>query len=42
MNPLLRRMYPPALHRVLDTEGISRLKQMIRSRGWPGSAASVV
>jgi peptidoglycan pentaglycine glycine transferase (the first glycine) len=37
MNPLLRRMYPPTLHRVLDTQGISRLKQILRSRGWPGS-----
>jgi lipid II:glycine glycyltransferase (peptidoglycan interpeptide bridge formation enzyme) len=36
MNPLLRRMYPQALHRILDTEGISRLKQILRSRGWPG------
>jgi hypothetical protein len=37
MNPLLRRMYPPTLHRVLDTQGICRLKQILRSRGWPGS-----
>ena len=37
MSPLLRRMYPLALHRMLDTQGISRLKQIIRSRGWPGS-----
>jgi hypothetical protein len=37
MSPLLRRMYPLVLHRVLDTPGVSRLKQIIRSRGWPGS-----
>lgn len=37
MSPLLRRMYPLALQRMLDTQGISRLKQIIRSRGWPGS-----
>lgn len=37
MNPLLRRMYPLALHRMLDTQGISWLKQILRSRGWPGS-----
>jgi lipid II:glycine glycyltransferase (peptidoglycan interpeptide bridge formation enzyme) len=37
MKPLLRRMYPQALHRMLDTEGLSRLKQILRSRGWPGS-----
>jgi lipid II:glycine glycyltransferase (peptidoglycan interpeptide bridge formation enzyme) len=37
MNPLVRRMYPLVLHRVLQTQGISRLKQIIRSRGWPGS-----
>jgi hypothetical protein len=37
MNPLLLRMYPPALHRVLDTHGMSWLKQVVRSRGWPGS-----
>ena len=36
-SPLLRRMYPLALQRMLDTQGISRLKQIIRSRGWPGS-----
>ena len=33
MNPLLRRMYPQALHRILDNQGISRLKQIVRSRG---------
>ena len=33
-NPLLRPLYPPALHRVLDSNGICRLKQIIRSRGW--------
>lgn len=37
MSPLLRRLYTPALHRVLDTQGISRLKQIVRSRGWPGA-----
>jgi len=39
VNPLLRRMYSLALHRVLDTRGTSRLKQVIRSRGWPGSSS---
>jgi peptidoglycan pentaglycine glycine transferase (the first glycine) len=34
MNPLLRRMYPMALHRMLDARHISRLKQILRSRGW--------
>jgi peptidoglycan pentaglycine glycine transferase (the first glycine) len=33
-NPLLRRMYPLAFHRMLDSRGISRLKQILRSRGW--------
>ena len=42
MNPLLRRMYPQALHRMLDSQGISRLKQIVRSRGWPGSLKSTV
>ncbi|MCE3553470.1 peptidoglycan bridge formation glycyltransferase FemA/FemB family protein [Pseudonocardia sp. RS11V-5] len=37
MSPLLRRLYPPVIHHVLDTRGISRLKQVVRSRGWPGS-----
>ncbi|MCE0763095.1 peptidoglycan bridge formation glycyltransferase FemA/FemB family protein [Pseudonocardia kujensis] len=37
MSPLLRRLYPPLLHRALDTSGVSRLKQIVRSRGWPGS-----
>jgi lipid II:glycine glycyltransferase (peptidoglycan interpeptide bridge formation enzyme) len=41
-KPMLRRMYPQALHRVLDTQGVSRLKQIIRSRGWPGSRTSMV
>jgi peptidoglycan pentaglycine glycine transferase (the first glycine) len=41
-NPLLRRLYPRALHRVLDAPGISRLKQVVRSRGWPGSLKSMV
>ena len=41
-SPVLRRMYPQALHRVLDTQGVSRLKQVIRSRGWPGSLTSMV
>jgi peptidoglycan pentaglycine glycine transferase (the first glycine) len=36
-NPLLRRLYPRALHSMLDSPGISRLKQLVRSRGWPGS-----
>ena len=40
-NPLLSRMYLEALHRLLDTQGVSRLKQIIRSRGWPGSPTSV-
>jgi CelD/BcsL family acetyltransferase involved in cellulose biosynthesis len=40
-NPLLSRMYPEALHRLLDTQGVSRLKQIIRSRGWPGSPTSM-
>ena len=41
-NPLLRRLYPRALHRVLDAPGISRLKQLVRSHGWPGSLKSMV
>jgi peptidoglycan pentaglycine glycine transferase (the first glycine) len=41
-NPLLRRLYPRALHRMLDTPGISRLKQVVRSRGWPGSLKSML
>ena len=41
-NPLLRRLYPRALHRMLDAPGISRLKQVVRSRGWPGSLKSMV
>jgi peptidoglycan pentaglycine glycine transferase (the first glycine) len=41
LNPLLRRLYPRALHRVLDTPGISRLKQVVRTRGWPGSLKSM-
>jgi lipid II:glycine glycyltransferase (peptidoglycan interpeptide bridge formation enzyme) len=36
-HPLLRQMYPSAFHRLLDNGGISRLKQIVRSRGWPGS-----
>jgi hypothetical protein len=43
MNPLLRLMYPLALHhRMLDAQGISRLKQIVFSRGWPGSLKSMV
>ena len=41
-NPLLRRLYPRALHRMLDTQSISRLKQVVRTRGWPGSLKSMV
>jgi peptidoglycan pentaglycine glycine transferase (the first glycine) len=41
-NPLLRRLYPRALHGVLDAPSISRLKQVVRSRGWPGSLKSMV
>ena len=41
-NPLLRRLYPRALHRMLDTPSISRLKQVVRTRGWPGSLKSIV
>jgi peptidoglycan pentaglycine glycine transferase (the first glycine) len=41
-NPLLRRLYPRALHRMLDAPGISRLKQVVRYRGWPGSLKSTV
>jgi len=41
-NPLLRRLYPRALHRMLDAPGISRLKQVVRSRGWPGSLKCMV
>ena len=41
-NPLLRRLYPRALHRMLDTPTTSRLKQVIRTRGWPGSLKSIV
>jgi hypothetical protein len=41
-NPLLRRLYPRALHRMLDAPGISRLKQVVRSRGWPGSLKCTV
>ena len=41
-NPLLRRLYPRALHRMLDAPGISRVKQVVRSRGWPGSLKSMV
>jgi peptidoglycan pentaglycine glycine transferase (the first glycine) len=40
-NPLLRRLYPRALHRMLDTPSITRLKQVIRTRGWPGSLKSM-
>jgi peptidoglycan pentaglycine glycine transferase (the first glycine) len=36
-NRLLRRLYPKVLHSMLDAPGISRLKQLVRSRGWPGS-----
>jgi peptidoglycan pentaglycine glycine transferase (the first glycine) len=36
-NPLLRPLYPPALHRVLESHGMCQLKQVIRSRGWQGS-----
>jgi peptidoglycan pentaglycine glycine transferase (the first glycine) len=36
-HPVLRRLYPRALHSMLDSPGISRLKQLVRSRGWPGS-----
>jgi peptidoglycan pentaglycine glycine transferase (the first glycine) len=41
-NPLLRRLYPRTLHRMLDSPRISRLKQMVRSQGWPGSLRSMV
>jgi peptidoglycan pentaglycine glycine transferase (the first glycine) len=41
-NPLLRRLYPRALHSMLDAPSISRLKQVVRSRGWPGSLKSMV
>ena len=36
-NPLLSRMYPEALHRLLDTQGVSRLKQIIRSGAGPAT-----
>jgi lipid II:glycine glycyltransferase (peptidoglycan interpeptide bridge formation enzyme) len=36
-NPLLRPLYPPALHRVLDSHGMCQVKQVIRSRGWQPS-----
>ena len=41
-NPLHRRLYPKALHRMLDAPSIARLKQVVRSRGWPGSLKSMV
>ena len=41
-NPLLRRLYPRALHSMLDAPSIARLKQVVRSRGWPGSLKSTV
>ena len=36
-NPLLRRLYPKSLHTLLDAPAIAWLKQLVRSRGWPGS-----
>jgi peptidoglycan pentaglycine glycine transferase (the first glycine) len=40
-NPLLRRLYPRSLHRMLDTPAVSRLKQVVRAHGWPGSLKSM-
>lgn len=37
MTPGLRWLYPPAVHHVLGTQCVSRLKQAVRSRGLPGS-----
>ena len=34
VNPLLRPLYPSALHCIFGTQGISRFKQILRSHGW--------
>jgi len=40
-HPVLPRLYPRALQRMLDSPGIARLKQLVRSRGWPGSLKAI-
>jgi lipid II:glycine glycyltransferase (peptidoglycan interpeptide bridge formation enzyme) len=37
LNPWLRPLYPRVFQRVLDTETVSRLKQVVKSRGWYGA-----